>query len=323
MTNDARGRRSRISRRQLLAGAGTVGGGLAAAALVGCGDDDDDDAGNTPAARSEDGPTATAPGETSAQPTATESSEEFVIALEREPADMMPFFSGFDQAIALRAVNETMVHVNMTDDDGDGVAGVEYEGVLAASWERVEETEWVFALREGVQFHDETPFDADAAKFAFDLFADGELVQSAVLAGLAGTALGLVAGYRGGLADMVVMRIVDVQMAFPSLVLAIFLLYLLGSTVANLVILLVIFSWAVFARVARAQTLSLRNQPFVEGAVAVGAGDARIILRHITPHIIPVMAIIAVFDFAGVMLAEAGLSFPRTGRPPAGHLPGG
>lgn len=137
----------------------------------------------------------------------------------------------------------------------------------------------------------------------------GIAAAAAVIAGVAGTALGLVAGYRGGIADMLVMRMVDLQMAFPSLVLAIFLLYLLGSTVTNLVILLVIFSWAVFARMARAQTLGLRNQAFVEGARALGASDSRIILRHILPHLIPVMAVVAVFDFSGVMLAEAGLSF--------------
>jgi peptide/nickel transport system permease protein len=137
----------------------------------------------------------------------------------------------------------------------------------------------------------------------------GIAAAAAIIAGLAGTALGVVAAYRGGIADLLVMRMVDLQMAFPSLVLAIFLLYLLGSTVTNLVVLLVVFSWAAFARMARAQTLSLRNQAFVEGAVAVGAGDARIIARHIVPHLVPVMAIVAVFDFAGVMLTEAGLSF--------------
>jgi len=137
----------------------------------------------------------------------------------------------------------------------------------------------------------------------------GIAASAAVVAGLLGTALGVVAAYRGGIVDMAVMRMVDLQMAFPSLVLAIFLLYIIGSSVTNLILLLVIFSWAVFTRMARAQTLSLRNQPFVEGAVALGATDTRIILRHIVPHLIPVMAIVAVFDFAGVMLAEAGLSF--------------
>jgi peptide/nickel transport system permease protein len=137
----------------------------------------------------------------------------------------------------------------------------------------------------------------------------GIAAAAAVIAGLIGTSLGIIAAYRGGVADMLVMRMVDLQMAFPSLVLAIFLLYIIGASVTNLIVLLVIFSWAVFARMSRAQTLSLRNQPFVEGALALGASDARIIIRHIVPHLIPVMAIVAVFDFAGVMLAEAGLSF--------------
>jgi ABC-type dipeptide/oligopeptide/nickel transport system permease subunit len=146
----------------------------------------------------------------------------------------------------------------------------------------------------------------------------GIAAAAALIAGVIGTAIGVIAAYRGGFVDMLIMRMVDLQMAFPGMVLAIFLLYILGSTVTNLVLLLVIFSWAVFARMARAQTLSLRNQAFVEGAVAVGANDTRIIVRHIIPHLIPVMAIIGVFDFAGVMLAEAGLSFLGLGVQPPG-----
>lgn len=137
----------------------------------------------------------------------------------------------------------------------------------------------------------------------------GIAATAAIIAGLVGTSLGVLAAYKGGLVDLLVMRLVDLQMAFPPLVLAIFLLYIMGSTVTNLVLLLVIFSWAVFARMARAQALSIRNQPFVEGAYALGASDLRIITSHIVPHLIPVMAVVTVFDFAGVMLAEAGLSF--------------
>jgi peptide/nickel transport system substrate-binding protein len=163
-----------FGRRTFLKSTAIAGGALAAGPLlISCGDDDDDDAPGVTA-------TATTAG-TSAQPTATEAQdfpEEFVIALEREPADMMPFFSGFDQATALRAINETLVYVNMTDPQGNGVAEVSYEGVLAESWELAEPTAWLFKLREGATFHDETPFDAEAAKFAFDLFGDGELVQS-------------------------------------------------------------------------------------------------------------------------------------------------
>lgn len=137
----------------------------------------------------------------------------------------------------------------------------------------------------------------------------GIAAAAAIIAGIAGSAVGVLAAYRGGFLDTVTMRLVDLQMAFPGLVLAIFLLYIIGSSVLNLVLLLVFFSWATFARMARAQTLSLRNQAFVQGAVAVGAGDIRIVVWHILPHLVPVLAIVAVFDFAGVMLAEAGLSF--------------
>ena len=94
-----------------------------------------------------------------------------------------------------------------------------------------------------------------------------------VVAGVCGTAIGLLAGYAGGKVDLVVMRAVDLQIAFPSLVLAIFLLYLVGNSMTNLVLLLVLLSWAGFARIARAETLSIRNQQFVEGAVAIGATE--------------------------------------------------
>lgn len=137
-----------------------------------------------------------------------------------------------------------------------------------------------------------------------------------VVAGVCGTAIGLLAGYAGGKVDLVVMRAVDLQIAFPSLVLAIFLLYLVGNSMTNLVLLLVLLSWAGFARIARAETLSIRNQQFVEGAVAIGATDLRVMVRHIVPHLVAVVAVVAVFDFSGVMLAEASLSFLGLGVQP-------
>ncbi len=146
----------------------------------------------------------------------------------------------------------------------------------------------------------------------------GIALAAVALAGSIGTILGLISGYRAGTIDYLLMRLVDLQMAFPSLLLAIFLLYLLGSSLANLVALLVIFAWAGFARVARAETLRLRAQPYIEGAVAVGASTPRILFRHILPHLIPVIAVVAVFDFAGVMLAESSLSFLGLGVQPPG-----
>ena len=160
-----------ISRRRVLGGASALGAGLAGLAITGCGGDDDDDTAE---------PT-NAPG-TTPQPTQAGSSpspesfpDEFVIAMEREPADMMPFFGGFDQAIAMRAVNETLVHVTMVD--AGGRAEVRYEGVLAESWEQADPTTWIFKLREGATFHDGAPWNAEAAKANFDALMDSAALQ--------------------------------------------------------------------------------------------------------------------------------------------------
>ena len=144
----------------------------------------------------------------------------------------------------------------------------------------------------------------------------GVALVTVVIAGSIGTLLGLLAGYRGGVLDHAVMRLVDLQIAFPSLLFAVFLLYLLGSNIMNLVLLLALFGWYSFTRIARAQTLSLRNQTFIESAKAIGCSETRILTRHIFPHLVPVLAVIAVFDFSGVMLAEAGLSFLGLGVQP-------
>lgn len=146
----------------------------------------------------------------------------------------------------------------------------------------------------------------------------GIALTTTLVSGAVGSVLGLLAGYRGGWVDQAIMRLVDLQMAFPAMLLAILLLYLLGSTVMNLVVLLTIFSWAGFARVARGETLRVRSLTFVEGALAIGAGTPRILFRHILPHLVPVLSVVAVFEFAGVMLAESSLSFLGLGvQPPA------
>jgi peptide/nickel transport system permease protein len=139
--------------------------------------------------------------------------------------------------------------------------------------------------------------------------------------GVAGTLAGLFSGYRGGLVDLAFMRLVDLQMAFPALLFTIFLLYVIGSSMLNLVVLLAVLGWVSYARIVRAQTLSLRNQPFVEGAVAIGCTDSRILLRHILPQLVPVLATVAVLDFVSVILAEASLSFLGLGiQPPTSSL---
>jgi peptide/nickel transport system permease protein len=146
----------------------------------------------------------------------------------------------------------------------------------------------------------------------------GIAITVAVIGAIIGSLLGLASGYFRGPIDAVVMRIADLQLAFPSLLLAIFMLYVLGPGMLQLVILLSALSWIGYARMARAQTLSFRNQPFVEAAIALGASDTRVLLRHILPQLMPVLAMIFVLDFGTVMLAEAGLSFLGLGvQPPS------
>lgn len=162
----------------MLAGSAYLGGGLAAAAaLTACGGDDDDSpvATNTSAANTP----GSSPAGATQQPSPTSNvPEEFIFAMEREPSDLMPFFGGFDQAVALRGVNETLVRVRMSDDDKNGVADVAYEGVLAESWETPDELTWTFKLRPGVSFHDGEPWNAEAAAANFDTFLDAEAVQA-------------------------------------------------------------------------------------------------------------------------------------------------
>lgn len=137
-----------------------------------------------------------------------------------------------------------------------------------------------------------------------------------LIAGIAGSALGLLAGYLRGPVDLLVMRLADLQMAFPGLLLALLVLYVLGGGIPQLVGLLAVLSWIGFARMARGQTLTLRDRPFIEAATCIGASPRRIMLRHILPHLLPVLAMVGVLNFAAMILAEAGLSFLGLGVQP-------
>ena len=136
------------------------------------------------------------------------------------------------------------------------------------------------------------------------------------LGGIGGSALGVIAGYHGGRLDSLIMRVVDVQLAFPSLLLAIAILAVLGSSVANVILVLSIASWATFCRVARAQTLALRQTEFIEASRTIGASNAAILLRHIVPNIVGPLFVVASFGLAANILNEASLSFLGVGVPP-------
>jgi peptide/nickel transport system permease protein len=131
-----------------------------------------------------------------------------------------------------------------------------------------------------------------------------------------GTMLGLLAGYRGGLIDLLLMRAVDIQPAMPALLFAVLLAAVYGPSLRNVLIIIVVWRWAPFARLVRGEVLSLRGRDFVLASHALGAGDRWIMLRHLVPNLINPVVILATLDLAAVILIEASLSFLGVGVPP-------
>lgn len=131
-----------------------------------------------------------------------------------------------------------------------------------------------------------------------------------------GGTLGMLAGYVGGWFGNVVMRAADMIMSFPSLLIAMIVLYILEPRVGNLIIVLGITRMPIYMRTARAEVLEIRERMFVSAARVLGAGNWRVIGRHIAPIVLPTLTTIAALDFAFVMLAESALSFLGIGIQP-------
>jgi peptide/nickel transport system permease protein len=131
-----------------------------------------------------------------------------------------------------------------------------------------------------------------------------------------GAALGLIAGYLGKNVSQVIMRLADVIMSFPSLLLAVVVLYVLGPSVPNMILVLAITRIPIYLRTTRAEVLEVRERMFVQAAVVMGASHGRIIARHVLPVVAPTLVTIATLDFAFVMLAESSLSFLGIGIQP-------
>jgi peptide/nickel transport system permease protein len=141
-------------------------------------------------------------------------------------------------------------------------------------------------------------------------------IAAIMVGGTIGVTAGLVSGYFGGWIDDVLMRLGDIQLAFPFILLAIMFLVVLGPGLLNLILVLGIGQWVTYARIVRAQTLSLREKEFVEAARAMGDPTRSIIFRTILPNIVAPLTVIASFNVASVILAEASLSFLGLGVPP-------
>ncbi|WP_227819966.1 ABC transporter permease [Marinobacterium aestuarii] len=139
---------------------------------------------------------------------------------------------------------------------------------------------------------------------------------SVVFAMLVGGTLGLIAGYSGRRLSDAIMRLADVIMSFPSLLLAVIVLYMLEPSITNLVFVLAITRIPIYLRTTRAEVLEIRERMFIQAAQVMGASSARIILRHILPIVVPTLVTIGTLDFAFVMLAESSLSFLGIGIQP-------
>jgi len=143
------------------------------------------------------------------------------------------------------------------------------------------------------------------------------IAGSAVLLSMTfGGVLGLISGYFGGKIGNLIMRLADVIMSFPSLLLAVIVLYMFDPGLLNLVMVLAFTRMPVYMRTARAEVLEIRERLFVSAAISMGASNLRIIFKHIAPLTIPTLITIATLDFAFVMLGESALSFLGVGIQP-------
>lgn len=138
-------------------------------------------------------------------------------------------------------------------------------------------------------------------------------VAVVAVSGAFGIVMGLIAGYRGGRLDRVIMRTVDTQIAFPGLLIAILLASLIGPSVRTVIVVLAINGWMIYARMARGVVLSVKETAYVEAAEIIGCRPKRVMFVHILPNLAAPLTTLAVLEFARIVLAEAALSYLGVG----------
>jgi peptide/nickel transport system permease protein len=141
-------------------------------------------------------------------------------------------------------------------------------------------------------------------------------LSAVLISGVLGMAIGLVAGYFGAKVDDFFMRLADIQLAFPFILLAIAVIGVLGPSLRNIIIVIGVSSWVVYARVVRGEVLSIREREFVQAAIALGSRDGRILLRHVLPNALTPWLVVATLDMARVIVIESALSFLGLGVQP-------
>lgn len=138
---------------------------------------------------------------------------------------------------------------------------------------------------------------------------------TALLAGLGGGLVGIFAGYRGGLAERLLMRLIDIMIVMPDLPAMVILAAFFGSSLRNIIIVLALFSWSHPARIVRAQVLALKEQGYIKMARTYGGSDLYIIFRHLLPELIPILAVSMIRLASNAIVIEAGLAFLGLGDP--------
>lgn len=177
------------------------------------------------------------------------------------------------------------------------------------------------------------PFWLDGGKMSFLLGTDeqGRDILSAIIYGSAssimiglvgmaascciGTTLGLIAGYFGGKVDAVIMRIADIQLSFPSMLIALFIMSVFGRGVGKLLIALTMVGWVTYARTVRGETLSVKKMEYVEAARTIGLPGRIIIIKHVLPNVVNSIIVLATIQIGNFILTEATLSFLGVGVP--------
>lgn len=149
----------------------------------------------------------------------------------------------------------------------------------------------------------------------------GIVLLASAISVVLGTVLGMIAGYFGGWVDIVVMRAVDIQLAIPFILLILLIVAVVGPSIGNLIVVLGVTGWAIFARVARARTLEIRELEYIDASRAVGMSDRGIIFRHVLPNIVGPQTVLLTLDLPRLVILEASVGFLGLGvQPPTPTL---
>jgi peptide/nickel transport system permease protein len=147
------------------------------------------------------------------------------------------------------------------------------------------------------------------------------VLVAAAIGAVIGVALGMIAGYAGGWVDALIMRLIDIQLAVPFILLILLVIALMGASLTNIIVIMGCTSWAIYARVARAKTLEIRELEYIQAVRAMGFSPLRIMLRHILPNLLTPLVVLLTLDIPRLMVLEASVGFLGMGiQPPTPTL---